>query len=174
MALRHVTDEEIQEHLEGKLSMENHWIPTHLKNCDFCKKQLSQYENLYRALNKEIDFKLSPNFSQSVIARLHEVSAGAFSLRIWHIVLSVLGLMSGVGTTLYFLELKPLLRISTQFGSATQEYFNLEVFATIKDYFSGLNMNMSLLGFAILIILVMSAIDHFIIQSKDKLISFIR
>lgn len=174
MALKHVTDEQIQDYLDGKLSMEKHWIPTHLESCDFCKKQLNQYQNLYAALGKERNFKLSPNFSDSVVARLQEVSAAAFKLRVWHIELSILGLIIGMGAALYFIELKPLLGIFTQFGSTAQKYLNLEAFSIITNYFSGLNINIGLLGFAILIILVMTAIDHFIIQSKRKLISFIR
>ncbi|MFQ5823129.1 MAG: anti-sigma factor family protein [bacterium] len=174
MALRHVTDEEIQEYLDGKLSMENRWIPTHLENCEFCKKQLSQYQNLYVALNREINFSLSPNFSESVIARIHKDFAVTFKIRVWHIVLSAFGLMIGAGTALYFIELKPLLERFILLGRAVQKYFNLEVFLNIKNYFLGLNINLSLLGFAIIILLVMSAIDHFIIQSKHKLITFIR
>lgn len=172
MALRHLNDNEMQIYLDGNLSSENTWIPTHLENCNFCQEQLKQYENLYAALSNDRDFNLSENFSRSIISRLQE-EAETFNLQIWYLVLSVVGLIIGVGTTLYFTELKPLLDGFTKI-SEVLKYFNLDELSVVKNYVEGLNIDFTLLGFALFIIIIFSAIDSFILKAKHKILSLMK
>ncbi len=173
MALKHISDEQIQEYLDRRVSLENEWISEHFKSCESCRKHLSQYEKLYALLKEDIDFSLSPHFSESVVAGLQKVSAGVFRIRVKYVMLSGIGLTLGVGTVLYFLGLKRLAGAGDQVRSVLQKSFNLEAFSTIINFLSNLHINLSLLGFALLIVLIMSAIDRFIIQSKRKFLPFI-
>ena len=52
MALNHLTDEQIQEYLDGNVS-KNSWIAGHLKSCGDCEEQIDDYSSLYSALEVE-------------------------------------------------------------------------------------------------------------------------
>ncbi len=173
MALRHLQDKEIQDYLDGNISRENHWISIHLENCEFCKDQLKIYQKLYVGLKKDIDFSLPTTFSNAVIAKIQGNPGHAFKVRLLTVLFSLLGLIIGLGATYYFTGTERLLALWKSI-SETQKHLNLEWVATISDFLSGLNLNLGLLGFAVLIVLAISTIDHFIMRSKNKLASIFR
>ena len=82
MAVKHLTDAEIQDYLDGNLKQEHVFIVTqHLEACELCQKELHQYKILYSELKSDIDINLSPNFANTVSAKLRKESPDSASRR---------------------------------------------------------------------------------------------
>lgn len=173
MALRHLTDDEIQEFLAGNKPKKQEWLSLHLKNCDVCQRHLLRYQNLVTALEKEVEFNLPADFSISVIKKIATESVESSQNRLLNFILVAAALLIGMGTALFFTDLKPMLDTFKPL-TEMQKYFNFNWLPILIKYVDGLNLNIGLLGFALLILSVVSAIDHFILQSKHKLTSFLR
>lgn len=169
MAVRHLSDEEIQECLEDKHRASFRRLEKHVQTCAHCQAQLQQYQNLFSALKHEPKVNLRFDFADAVIAKVKVSADEAFNLPIW---LAFLGTTIGVATTLYFVGLEKL----TNFFTTLQGYFAFDwhVISTINKYLSDLHLNLGLLALAIFIIAMMSIIDRFVFQSRHKLISFFK
>ena len=174
MALKHLTDADIQDYLDGNLSQkQTSNVTQHLDTCNSCKNELSKYKSLYSELRTDTGISLSTNFSKSVISRLQGESTEVFYLRFWDVFLSVIGLVFAVGTTLYFVDFKPLAKPFTDILQP-QIDFSILIFTNLKGVLAELNIDINLFVFAGLILLVIIALDHVIYRHKDKLVSFVK
>lgn len=165
MAIRHLTDEEIQEYLDGTLSQEHSFLVTHLESCDLCQNELRQYKSLYTGLESDFNFNLSPGFSKSVILGLQKELKEKHYVNYWYAFLSIIGIIIGLGTTFYFVDFKPFITVIPN-TFKLQDYLIPAIYSFLKNYLTGLNINLTLLGFAGLILLVISILDHFIFSGK--------
>ena len=168
MSLKHLSDEEIQEYLDGDLSPENELLfETHLKICPHCQESLKQYQSLYVGLANDEGFDLPKSFAKSVISRLPEEAKVKSRFNYASIFLTILGIIIAVGITFYYVDLKPLGRvISDAFVSQYEHSFGLIV--SIKSYLASLNGNLSLLAFAGLTLLIIAALDRALVQSRYR------
>ncbi len=88
MTDRHLTEEQLQDYLDGALA-ESDPVIRHLDDCPRCRQALQSYRRLYDALELEPARELSPDFADKVVARLPEsyemfeaeTIAGRFRLR---------------------------------------------------------------------------------------------
>lgn len=172
MALRHLTDEEIQQYLDGGLTKGQTQLHTHLETCKFCQKELQQYKSLYMGLSKDVNFALSANFANSVVARVQVDAKRTSHVRLWNIVFAALVMIAGAAAvTVYFIDFEFLSdSISKIFG--VFGYLNLAIFSPIKNYLSRLDMDFRILALAGLVLILISAIDHFLIHTKFKYLPF--
>jgi hypothetical protein len=170
MAVRHLTDDEIQEFLDNTSTPT---LAVHVQNCAACKEQIQRYKNLYASLKKETGFSLPPAFAQMVIDRIKHASEEAFSVRVLPLLMAFVGLMFGLGATIYFVGFEKLAANWKEF-SVLEKYFNPQVFSFLSNFISRLHLDFGLLGSAVFIIMIMIMIDHFILRSKERLISFFR
>lgn len=78
MELRHLTDEEIQDYLDGNVPSGNRYVQEHLRKCERCRKALLEYQSLYLGLKKDgvLNFLqifqkwLSQNFQKNKLSNL--------------------------------------------------------------------------------------------------------
>ncbi|MGB2982199.1 MAG: zf-HC2 domain-containing protein, partial [Candidatus Zixiibacteriota bacterium] len=71
MSLKHLTDEEIQNYLDGNLSRDIALLTErHLETCPLCREAVKQYQGVYAGLDKEEGFELSKGFAKSVVKML--------------------------------------------------------------------------------------------------------
>jgi hypothetical protein len=171
MSLRHLTDEELQEYLDGNLSPENELsFKTHLEFCPLCQGSLKQYQSLYVGLANDKGFDLSKNFAESVVLRLPEEAKAKSRFNYSNIFWTILGIIITAGIIFYYIDLKPLGKaISNTF--IPQYEFGSVLVASIKSFLSGLNGNIGLLIFAGLTLLIIAALDRALVQPKYKRIS---
>ena len=174
MALRHLTDTEIQDYLDENLSQkQTSVLKQYLESCDSCQNELSKYQYLYTGLKNDADINLSPNFSQFLISKIREESTEIFHIAFRDILFSIIGLLIAVGTTLYYVGLKPL---AASFNSMLKPQVDnsIAIFSTFKQLLAGLNININLLVFAGLILLIIIALDRILYKYRDKLRSFLK
>ena len=164
MSLKHLTDDEMQEYLDGNLSLENVLsVEKHLESCSFCKESLKQYKSLYVGLANDEGFDLPKSFAKSVISRLQAEPEAKSHFNYANIFLTVLGIIIAVGITFYYLDLKPLGKAISNILLSQYE-FGLAVAESLKVFLSGLNTNRGLLIFGVLALLVIITLDQFLVR----------
>lgn len=171
MALRHLTDEEIQQYLDGSLTKGQTRLHNHFETCKFCQKKLQQYKSLYMGLSKEVNFVLSANFTETVVARLQVDAKRTSHVRLWNIVFAALVMIAGTAVTFYFIDFE-FLSDSISKIFVVVDYLNLVIFPPIKNYLSRLNIDFGILVLSGLVLIIISAIDHFLFRTKFKYLPF--
>ncbi|MCH8954986.1 hypothetical protein IIA28_06675 [candidate division KSB1 bacterium] len=170
MALKHLTDEQIQEYLDGNVS-KNSWIADHLKSCGDCEAQIDEYSSLYSALEVEEKIGLSANFADGVVSKITAQASATPGFQIWQIFLAVLGL--GVGlAAVYLIGINWVGKLFTGLGEFGKIFSG--TLAIISNYFAGINLNFGLLGLAAFALVFMVFLDHFVFQPKQRALSFFR
>ena len=148
MALNHLTDSDIQNYLDGNLTHKQiSTIEQHIADCESCKNEVANYHELYQGLKEDTGFKLSPNFSQSIILKIQGDLPITFHIRIRDVFLSVIGLIFALGITLYYVDFKPLIKVFSNNFSA-QIGNSIAVVSNMKGLHEGLNLDFNLFLFA--------------------------
>ncbi len=168
MAVTHLSDQEIQEYFDNKRAALPR-VAAHIETCQQCQAQLQGYQELYFALRYEPELSTRLDLADAIMENLKINSEEAFNLPIW---LAFFGMIIGLAATLYLVGVEKVVNSLM----ALQTYFSIDwhVVSTINKYLSGLHLNLGLLAMAVFIIVMMSIIDHFVFQSRHKLISFFK
>ena len=169
MALNHLTDEQIQEYLDGNVS-KNSWIADHLKSCGDCEAQIDEYSSLYSALEVDEKIGLSANFADAVVSRITLQASAIPGFQIWQILLAVVGFGVGLAAAVYLIGINSFGKLFTSLAEFGKIFPS--VLAVISNYFSGINLNFGLLGLAAFALLFMVFLDHFVFQPKQRPVSF--
>lgn len=171
MPLKHLTDDEIQEYLDGNLSQENAlWVKKHLETCPLCQEALQQYQGLYVGLKNDKGFDLSKGFAKSVIKKLPAEGEMESRFNFVNIFLTILGIIISAGVTLYYVDLRPLGRAFSHILPPHE--FGSVLVAVIKNLLIGLNGNVGFLIFALLTLLLVAVLDRLIFQPRYKRLRF--
>lgn len=70
--MKHLSDEQIQDYLDGNAKNFNGYIGRHLASCQKCQRKLKDYQFIKLALKQNFDFHLPVNFSQLVLKSIKE------------------------------------------------------------------------------------------------------
>lgn len=173
MAVKHLTDGEIQALVEENVSKGTARMRAHVERCAACNMKVRQYERLFTALSCEDDFALPHGFAQSVMAKIQPERSLRVASHFWYVAAGILFLAVGLGTTFYFIGTAALLEGVSVTLSGSKS-LGAQLFQVLKKYLAGVDLDIGLLGFAILILIIISTLDHFILQPKRKTISFFR
>ncbi|MCH8127749.1 hypothetical protein IIC38_17615 [candidate division KSB1 bacterium] len=158
--MKHLNDEQIQNYLDRNFTDKTQAILEHLKICEYCRTKLEQYREIYGGLKKEINFQLSGDFSESVLAKLPFESESKTSFY-WMMVLVFVGMLLGIGSMFFFIDLKPVV----------DQLLSLKLFESLapvvtwlQPILSGININ--LLFFAGFLLILFSLADRIFVQKK--------
>lgn len=170
MAIRHLTDEEIQEYLDGSLSPENESVQRHLKTCGLCQETLQGYKSLYLGLEDDRGFRLSRSFAKSVISKVPKEVVAKPRFRYAEALVVLLGIVLAGFTGLYLVDIRPLAQ-KIAYPALPLLDLILTLGGSIPAFLSDLNLNSSLLVLAGLTLLIIGALDYVISYTRQKLIS---
>ena len=164
MPVTHLTDEEIQDYLDGNLSHQKRiFLEAHLKTCDSCQAALKQYQSLYVGLKQDQVFDLPKSFAKSVIARLPMAEKAKSGFNYSDILLGILAILITAFTSFYYLDLGSLGKRLTNIPLPHYEIGTTLVEAA-KGLVAALEGNLSLLVVGILVLLVTGALDRILFQ----------
>ncbi len=156
MAVRHLTDEQIQRYLDGGISRDSD-ASHHLQHCQACMRQLELYREVYESLQQDVGFKLTPGFAESVMTRLAATSEKSSRVSLAGLILLVFGTVVTTGLALYFLEVKALTEmlaslstVGINFGSSFVESLRMATASLGVSTDIILSTGLILLTFAIL------------------------
>ena len=170
MELRHLTDEEIQDYLDGNIPEGDELIQKHLRRCERCRKALLEYQSLYQGLKDDRGFKLPAGFPKAVLSKLPEEESVKARFKYYEFAFILLGILVAGFVSLQFMNLRPL--IQTLSGIPMPKFgFIHTFFNSFETLLKALNIEGSLIFFAALAILIISALDYVILHPKQKPIS---
>lgn len=167
MQLKHLTDEEIQDYLDGNVSRETTLqVKEHVQVCRRCREALKHYRSLYVGLEDDAGFELSKGFAGTVIRRLPAEAEAESHFGTLNVLLMVLGVAVSLGMTLHFIDLKPL-------GQALSDLLPGPELGTglldlVKGLLVGLNGNVEFLAIALLIFFLVASLDRLVFQPRYK------
>jgi len=171
MPLKHLPDEEIQDYLDGNLCPENALlVQEHLEACSFCQEALRHYQALYSSLGDDKGFELSTGFARSVVKKLPAEGERESRFGLVSIILAVLGIIVSAGVTLCYVDFRPLGRAFSHVLPGQQ--FGSSLLGFAKDLLTRLSENAGFLIIVLLTLLLIVALDRFILQPKYRRITF--
>ncbi len=174
MATEHLTDEQIQNYLDGNLPHDQLSILTaHIQSCPNCQSELAQYQELYAELKEDVSFDLSMNFSNDVIKTVQAEAKRAYMARLWNLLLPVIGIAVGIGVMIYYVDFKPSMKVFAD-SLNPGRYFDSAVLSELSQVLAKLNVNLNIIVFAGLSLLAVILIDYLISRHKEKLFSYLR
>lgn len=158
--MKHLNDKQIQNYLDRNFSDETQSILAHLKICEYCRVKLEQYREIYGGLKEELNFQLSADFSESVLAKLPFESENKSSFY-WMMVLAFVGALLGIGSMFFFIDLKPVV---DQLASLKLLEPLAPVITWLQPILSGININLVFLAGFLLILF--SLADRIFVHKK--------
>jgi len=173
MALRHLTDEEIQDYLDTDSSSQNMSVQKHLETCELCQEALEKYKKLCMELRKEPGLGLPKRFAEAVISKLPEAPRIKTHKNYSEILLLVIGILACLSTTLYFLDWKPIVKTITHIPLPQFEFL-IAFVESIGSLLVNLKININLLLLSGLTLLIINILDYTVSHYRFKSISSFR
>lgn len=168
MQNRHLTENEIQEYLDGNLSRRRTDALNHAQTCDFCRNRINEYQQLYQGLAGETEFQLPVTFSDTVLAKLENESVPGKLWRYWNIVWWVVGLLSGSAISVYYVGWPAIMTRLNHFYFSTRAVvlILIQAYSRLKG---ALPIDPVYIAIGGGVLLVVFAFDRFILQPIHKL-----
>ena len=167
MSLKHLTDEEIQNYLDGNLSREIALLTErHLETCPLCREAVKQYQGVYAGLDEEKGFELSNGFAKSIVKMLPPQGETKFPFDLLNVFLMILGVIVAAGVTIRYVDLRPLGRAFSHILPGPE--LGSGVVAFVEDLLVGLNGNLGLLILGVLTLLIIGGLDRLVFQPKYR------
>jgi len=171
MQLKHLTDLEIQDFLDGNLSREIALVTErHLETCPLCRQAVKQYQSVYAGLDQDKGFELSKGFAKSVVKMLPAQGEAKSPFGLLTVFLMILGAIVAAGVTVRYVDLRPL-------GSALSHLLpgprlGSGAVAFVEDLLISLNGNLGLLILGVLTLVIIGGLDRFLFQPRYRRIRF--
>jgi hypothetical protein len=166
MSLSRVSDEEIQEYLDGNLGpREIADFRDKLESCEVSQEKLREYLCLYKALRAEQTHCLSPALVDAIMEKLPPLEEPKKRLNIAYVFAGVIGFVTLVGLLHYFIDLSPVVERLVTFPLFRME-LNWEVFKPALALFQKLNEKCYLFGFIALVLMFIKVVD-FMLLNRD-------
>lgn len=164
MAVRHLTDEQIQRYLDGDLSHDSD-VAHHLHQCAVCRRKLQLYRQVYAGLEQDVGFQLTPGFAESVMARLVATPEKNSPISLAGLILIICGSVIMTGLALYFLGVRTLTEKLASL-SAVAVGFGSSIVESLKAATASLGVTMDVALFTGLILLTFAAIDRILFRYR--------
>ncbi len=171
MELKHLSDEEIQDYLDGSLSSANREIKEHLETCQLCKAVLEEYRKVYAELRVDKGFELSQGFANSVISKLPQKARSRSFANHAAIFFIILGLIFGGCSMFYLAGWKYISQGITNIFQPQLDFIST-LWGTMGRLLTNLNIDFGLLLISGLILFIISMLDQMLFHKKHKPISF--
>ncbi|MFZ5979624.1 MAG: anti-sigma factor family protein [Candidatus Zixiibacteriota bacterium] len=166
MSLSYVSDEEIQEYLDGNMSSrEIRDFRQRLENCESSQKRLREYTLLYKALKEERIAGCTADFENAVMEKLpaEEEQDEIFNLSNLPIIL--IGLLVTLGITAYFVDFSPI--FAKYLASPLFHYeINWAVFNPLVEAYKTAGDKYYIAGFVILVLMLIKFVDYMFLETE--------
>jgi hypothetical protein len=171
--MRHLTDDELQDYLDGNIPEGDKYVQEHLRTCELCWKALQEYQSLYLGLKDDRGFKLPGTFPQAVLSKIPEEQIVKSRSKYYQVLLVIIGMALAGFVSLHFINFRPL--INTISGIRIPRFgFIYVFFHSFEIFVKALNINSDLIIYSALTILIIRALDYIILHSRQKPISSLR
>lgn len=167
MAVRHLTDDEIQAYLEKGTSALDHVFDSHLNECAACRTRTEEYRRLIGTLEEDRGFILSPGFADAVTTRILAEQAALAKRRLNNLLMTVGGAIGVAGAAAYFMDLQMLWeQIKGVFAPSLQQSAQALTEAQQKVAADGGGTVVVIL-FCLLVLAAVAGADHLLFRSRQ-------
>ncbi len=169
--MKHLTEEQIQEYLDGSGDSDMKSLAAHLYLCPGCRKLYEEYQKLYLGLAKTEIPELSPGFPQKVMTKITSVRPEPEKPSVWIPIFAVANIAVGLAAILYFVDFSFLGSFATIFDR--DEGYIQVVVAKLSGYLNivGLDLNIILIAGAAIVIIAI--IDYVLRTAKKRPATFV-
>lgn len=164
--MKHMSDSDFQDYLDGNYPPNDTFIRKHLKTCEACKHRLEQYSILYSGLKDDMAWSLPDNFADNLIAELPDRTAllkTVYRFLNSEVFLTFAGIAAALGAALYYIDFQAYLqffynvfKLEFDFTPLLEEFTN--IITLLNPH------GLSLLLSCVFVLLIIGALDRFIIQ----------
>ncbi|MDZ7331404.1 MAG: zf-HC2 domain-containing protein [candidate division KSB1 bacterium] len=169
MTSDHLTDQQLQEYLDGVLEPQQVLgIEKHLRHCDVCQAELQQYQFLYSELQAAPPAILAPDFSVAVIKIIRFEKTKALLTRLWSALWPIGTFAAAVGVMSRYVDLKSFVSLFIESLNPTR-YFDSTIIANLYQILEKYHINLNIIIFAGLTLILVFLIDQFISKYRSKI-----
>ncbi len=165
--MRHLTDIEIQDFIDGNLPGRAEKFEEHLHECADCRKSAREYQIIFGQLNADNTPVLAPNFAKAVMSKIapEPVKKPDLSFALY-IGLSLIS----VAITFFFVGYDKILNIFKlpQSTQSVNQYVE-SIFAPMTKY---LNFDFSYILYTLLVLAIIGGVDYLVRNRPRKPISY--
>jgi len=169
MEINHLTDEQIQDFVDGNLEDENLEIESHLHSCADCAREVAHYRKLSSMLAEETGFELSPDFASEVLAYMNEQGAERFFHKLAQATMWAAGAIVGLILLIRFTRFEDAFKGFTS-GENGQGYFEI-VITSFQNLFADSGSNLGMIALAVAVLFTIFIIDRLIAKARKDLSS---
>jgi anti-sigma factor RsiW len=159
MEMKHLSDEQIQDYLDGNPRKDQIEIEVHLESCGQCREELERYRVLSQTLSEDPGFELSSGFAADVIAGMEESAAESFFFKVARVVLWMVGIAVSFGIAIYFTNMKMVVEKFKLMQAEGQGIFD-SIWAALQNLFAGSHNSLTLFALAALVIVGIALLDR--------------
>ncbi len=170
MAIDHLTDQQIQDYLDGNLTEDAHKIEEHIASCKACQAELARYKSLSTALSEDIGFELSPNFASEVVASIQEKGAERFFFRLSHIILWATGVLAGIALLIRFTDIENAFYGFAALGESGEGFVNV-IATSFQKLIESTGLDIRLVGMVAVVLLGVYLVDRLIMRTRRNITS---
>jgi predicted anti-sigma-YlaC factor YlaD len=170
MGMNHLTDEQIQDYLDGNSAVNTEEIESHLQSCEACRTELARYRSLSTALSEDVGFELEPNFAADVVASLEEEGAERFFYKVAKVILWATGIFAAIAVLIRFTNIEDTFSGFTAAGKQGESAFK-GFYLTIKQAIESSGIDIRLVLMIALVILGIFLIDRLIMRTRKNITS---
>ncbi len=166
---RHLMENEIQKYMDGTLPVvDQEQIEKHLTGCEQCREEIRAYRQLFTELNEMPEFKLPEDFSQQVMNGIRQAAGSAERGALQEIVFSIVGLLIGIGATIYYTGVQPFLSLASGFSTPELSFFG-QLLMQIRSSLEKIHIDFFTFGAAGIIILLITFADRLLLRQRMNL-----
>jgi hypothetical protein len=167
--VRHLTDFEIQDHLDGNLGGRASEIESHIDECASCRKKVKEYQILFGQLNADQTPVLSPNFAQSVVRTIESETAVQKKFDLSNILMIGFGLIA-LGGTIFFVGIEKIMEMFN--FSINMDKINDSTQSAIKPVTDLINVDITFVIYIGLALAIIGALDYIYRHQRRKTASY--
>jgi hypothetical protein len=170
MGMKHLTDKQIQDYLDGNPLEDMEAVESHLQSCETCRTELAQYRSISTALSEDVGFELAPNFAADVVASFEEEGAERFFYKVAQFILWATGFFAAIAVLIRFTDIEKAFSGFGEAGKQGESAFK-EFYLTIKQAMESSGLDIRLILMIALVILGIFLIDRLIMRARKNITS---
>jgi len=168
--VRHLSDNEIQDYLDGNPVENREEIRLHLEICEHCRARMEQYETLVSELGTDDIPELAPDFAASVVDAVEPVETEKSYSRIFAWLSAAAAFIFGVVVSIHFMSPSTLQSITK---TLTPKNIPEPSFVSkYKEFLACLNLDFTMIVGVGLVLVLIALVDQ-LVRRRQKPVSFL-
>ena len=166
MGSSHITEEDIQNYLDGNPLRGKEQFHSHLEECVPCQNTVTEYRMLYGDLKKEPEIQLPVSFAMDVVSKMTLQQKTRSRPPVSELFLGIAGFAAAFITAILIVGWNSILNIVNRI-TLPKIQFNFNILESAKPLLAGLNGHLYLLFFALITLLTVAAVDRYLNRAKQ-------